>query len=58
MLFNSLEFVFFLPIVFLLYWFIFNKKLSIQNGLLLVASYFFTAGGVGNLWACLWRVIF
>lgn len=41
MLFNSLEFVFFLPIVFLLYWFVFNKKLLIQNGLLLVASYFF-----------------
>lgn len=41
MLFNSLEFIFYLPIVFLLYWFVFNKKLPIQNGLLLVASYFF-----------------
>ena len=52
MLFNSLEFIFFLPTVFLLYWFVFNKKLPIQNELLLVASYFFTDGGVGNLWTC------
>jgi D-alanyl-lipoteichoic acid acyltransferase DltB (MBOAT superfamily) len=41
MLFNSFEFLLFLPIVFLLYWFVFNKKLSWQNGLVLVASYFF-----------------
>jgi D-alanyl-lipoteichoic acid acyltransferase DltB (MBOAT superfamily) len=27
--------------VFILYWFVFNKKLSWQNGLVLVASYFF-----------------
>jgi alginate O-acetyltransferase complex protein AlgI len=43
MLFNSTNFVIFLPIVFLLYWFVTNKKLSIQNVLLLVASYFFYA---------------
>lgn len=41
MLFNSLEFILFLPIVFTLYWFVFNKKLSWQNGLVLIASYFF-----------------
>ena len=41
MLFNSLEFLLFLPIVFILYWFVFNKKLTWQNALVLVASYFF-----------------
>jgi D-alanyl-lipoteichoic acid acyltransferase DltB (MBOAT superfamily) len=40
-LFNSFEFLLFLPIVFILYWFVFNKKLSWQNCLVLVASYFF-----------------
>ena len=43
MLFNSLDFAIFLPIVFILYWFIAGKKLSSQNLLLLVASYFFYA---------------
>lgn len=41
MLFNSLEFLLFLPIVFLLYWFVFNKTLHRQNLLILIASYFF-----------------
>lgn len=41
MLFNSFDFLFFLPIVFILYWFVFNKKLKLQNFLLLIASYFF-----------------
>ena len=41
MLFNSFEFLIFLPIVFVLYWFVFNKKLNWQNGLVLMASYFF-----------------
>jgi alginate O-acetyltransferase complex protein AlgI len=41
MLFNSLEFAIFLPIVFFLYWFITNKNLKTQNILLLIASYFF-----------------
>ena len=41
MLFNSFEFLLFLPIVFILYWFVLYKKLSWQNGLVLVASYFF-----------------
>ena len=41
MLFNSLDFALFLPIVFLLYWFIFNKNLKLQNLLLVCASYLF-----------------
>ena len=41
MLFNSLEFLLFLPIVFSLYWFVFNKNLKIQNTLILVSSYMF-----------------
>jgi D-alanyl-lipoteichoic acid acyltransferase DltB (MBOAT superfamily) len=40
-LFNSFEFLLFLPIVFALYWFVFNKSLHWQNLLVLVASYFF-----------------
>ena len=40
MLFNSLEFLAFLPIVFLLYWFVFRGR-RWQNLLLLVASYVF-----------------
>ena len=43
MLFNSLDFFIFLPLVFVLYWFIFNKHYKLQNYLLLVASYFFYA---------------
>src|SRR5680860_1276865 len=41
MLFNSLDFAIFIPIVFLLYWFVFQKNLRIQNFLIVVASYFF-----------------
>lgn len=41
MLFNSVEFAFFLPIVFCIYWFIVNKSLKAQNAFLLGASYFF-----------------
>lgn len=40
-LFNSLAFLVFLPVVFCLYWFVFNKRLRWQNTLLLLASYFF-----------------
>lgn len=40
MLFNSIEYLFFLPIVFLLYWFVF-KSLRWQNLLVVVASYIF-----------------
>jgi len=42
MLFNSIDFAIFLPIVFVIYWLL-NKNLSIQNFLLLGASYFFYA---------------
>jgi D-alanyl-lipoteichoic acid acyltransferase DltB (MBOAT superfamily) len=41
MLFNSIEFAIFLPIVFVLYWFIANKNLKVQNLLLVIASYVF-----------------
>ncbi len=41
MLFNSFEFLIFLPIVFSLYWFVFKESLKIQNLLILVASYVF-----------------
>ncbi len=40
MLFNSIEFLFFLPITFLLYWFVF-KSLKIQNLFIVIASYIF-----------------
>ncbi len=43
MLFNSLNFAIFLPIVFLLYWFCTNRNLRNQNILLLISSYFFYA---------------
>ena len=43
MLFNSLSFAIFLPIVFLLYWYLAKKHLKYQNILLLIASYFFYA---------------
>ena len=41
MLFNSIDYLLFLPIVFLLYWFVFNKRLKSQNSLILVSSYVF-----------------
>lgn len=41
MLFNSIEYFIFLPIMFVLYWFVFNKKVRVQNALLLVGSYYF-----------------
>lgn len=43
MLFNSIGFALFLPIVFILYWFLTKGSLKWQNILLLVASYFFYA---------------
>lgn len=41
MLFNSIDFAIFLPIVFFLYWFIANKNLKLQNLLIVSASYLF-----------------
>ena len=40
MLFNSLDFAIFFPIVFILYWIV-SKNLTLRNGLLLVSSYVF-----------------
>jgi len=41
MLFNSLDFAIFLPVVFVLYWFVTNHSLRLQNVLIVVASYVF-----------------
>ena len=48
MLFNSIQFAVFLPIVFLLYWFVFDRfickskwQLRLQNAFVVVASYVF-----------------
>ena len=51
MQFNSLEFAIFLPIVFLLYWFVFNRRLRWQNLFVVAASYLFY-----GLWD--WRFLF
>lgn len=39
--FNSIDFAIFLPIVFILYWFVLNQNLRWQNALIVVASYIF-----------------
>lgn len=41
MLFNSIEFAAFLPLVFLLYWFVFNRNLKLQNLFIVAVSYLF-----------------
>ena len=51
MLFNSPAYAVFLPIVFLLYWFVFNKNLRLQNLFIVLASFFFYG------W-CDWRFLF
>lgn len=43
MLFNSLDFALFLPIVFVLYWFVTKRSIELQNILIVIASYFFYA---------------
>jgi alginate O-acetyltransferase complex protein AlgI len=43
MLFNSISFAIFLPIIFILYWFVTKGNLRFQNILLLISSYFFYA---------------
>jgi len=55
MLFNSIQFALFFPIVFILYWFATGKKFQIQNILLLVSSYYFY--GCWN-WHFLFLLIF
>ncbi len=51
MLFNSIDFAIFLPIVFFIYWFIVNNNIKRQNLLLVVSSYVFY-----GLWD--WRFLF
>ena len=41
MLFNSIAFLIFLPITFILYWFLVNKTFKLQNFFILIASYVF-----------------
>lgn len=41
MLFNSLEFLIFLPSVFMLYWFVLGKRIKHQNSLIVLSSYLF-----------------
>ena len=41
MLFNSIDFALFLPVVFVLYWFVTGRNLKLQNALVVVASYVF-----------------
>jgi len=41
MLFNSIDFAIFLPIVFFLYWFVTKNHLKLQNFLIVIASYVF-----------------
>jgi len=41
MLFNSLDFALFLPLVFILYWFVTKGRLKLQNALVLASSYLF-----------------
>ena len=41
MIFNSIEYFLFLPIVFFLYWFVFNKNSKAQNIIVLLSSYLF-----------------
>lgn len=41
MLFHTLDFAIFLPIVFVLYWFVTNRNLQLQNLLMVLASYLF-----------------
>lgn len=43
MFFNSIEYALFLPIVYILYWFVFQKSFKTQNILLVASSYFFYA---------------
>ena len=41
MLFNSVDFAIFLPLVFLLYWFVANRNLKSQNLLIVISSFIF-----------------
>ena len=41
MIFNSIDFAIFFPLVFILYWGVFNKKKTLRNIFLIAVSYFF-----------------
>ena len=41
MLFNSIDFAFFLPLTFIVYWFLLDGQLKLQNIFILIASYIF-----------------
>ena len=41
MLFNSFEFLVYLPLVFLSYWFVFGRSVRLQNLFVVFASYLF-----------------
>ena len=41
MLFNSIDFAIFLPLVFILYWFVVQRNLRLQNAFIVAASYVF-----------------
>ncbi|MGB3469017.1 MAG: MBOAT family O-acyltransferase [Cyclobacteriaceae bacterium] len=41
MLFNSIDFAIFLPLIFILYWFVLKNSLKLQNLLIVIASYIF-----------------
>jgi D-alanyl-lipoteichoic acid acyltransferase DltB (MBOAT superfamily) len=41
MLFNSIDFAVFLPIVFVLYWFVLHNNIKLQNLLIVISSYLF-----------------
>ncbi|WP_309641224.1 MBOAT family O-acyltransferase [Flavobacterium sp.] len=41
MLFNSIDFAVFFPVVFVLYWFVTSKNLTVQNGLIVLSSFVF-----------------
>lgn len=41
MYFNSIDFAVFLPVVFILYWFVFDKNIKNQNAFVVLASYVF-----------------
>ncbi|MCO6495156.1 MAG: MBOAT family protein [Bacteroidetes bacterium] len=43
MLFNSVDFAIFLPIVFFIYWFVLNRNLNVQNLFIVIASFIFYA---------------
>ena len=41
MVFNSIEYALFFPLVFALYWFVFNKSVKVQNLFIVIVSYIF-----------------